>query len=206
MKISKEYELYVFDLDNTLIDSKAASVKCYQYAFDKVKIPFDKTEVSKYIGESLISTYSRFKNDKTGYKIFEDAFEKEVLRTMAQKAEMFSDSIDCLKKLKSAGKIIALVTNKYKAFIKQVLSKHGIEKLFSCTVGGDETIMKKPAPESLNKVLEKFPNKKAVYIGDAANDILFAKNAGIDSIYINRDNVKLDIMPTFEITNLNMIL
>ncbi|MDR2105444.1 MAG: HAD family hydrolase, partial [Deferribacteraceae bacterium] len=40
----------------------------------------------------------------------------------------------------------------------------------------------KPSPDGLNKILDKFGQTSAVYIGDSAVDYEAAQNAGIDFI------------------------
>ena len=53
-------------------------------------------------------------------------------------------------------------------------------------MGEQEGILKKPAPDSVEKVLKLLgvPKENAVYIGDSDVDIETARNAGMDEIIV----------------------
>jgi len=57
---------------------------------------------------------------------------------------------------------------------------------FDFAVGEREQILKKPAPDSVNEVLQKLQidRRQAVYIGDSDVDIQTAKNAAMDGIFV----------------------
>ena len=48
----------------------------------------------------------------------------------------------------------------------------------------------KPSPYCLEYLMSKYdiPKEEVCYVGDAMNDMLAARNAGIDGIYISGDN------------------
>jgi phosphoglycolate phosphatase len=92
-----------------------------------------------------------------------------------------------LEKISSSGIKCAIVSNKPDEQVKE-LSKIFFSKYIEVevSVGEKESagIRRKPAPDSVLAILEKWKiqKDKVVYVGDSDVDILTAKNAGLECI------------------------
>lgn len=182
----KAYLLYIFDFDNTLVDTYEGSVISYRHALASVGIDFQEENTELYMGEFLDKTYLRFFPNLNGYNIFESSFYEKSHLVMAENSKIFSDVISCLTYLKQRGKIVSLATNKDRKVTDILLKKFDISCFFDLVLTCDDVENKKPHPEVINKCKEYFSTEDAVYIGDSQNDILAAHNASIDSILIER--------------------
>ena len=82
---------------------------------------------------------------------------------------------------------IAVVSNKFDEAVRNLCDKY-FEDLIDFSAGENESggIRKKPAPDTVLKVLEYFNVKKrnAIYVGDSEVDIQTAKNAGLECISV----------------------
>ena len=103
----------------------------------------------------------------------------------ANKTRPYDGVLDLLKTLREKGILTAVVSNKGD-FAVQILCQDYFPELFDYSVGEREGIRRKPAPDSVLAVLDKFQMKKedAVYIGDSEVDVETAKNADMDAILV----------------------
>ncbi|NHH99915.1 phosphoglycolate phosphatase [Oceanimonas sp. MB9] len=89
--------------------------------------------------------------------------------------------LDTLERLRSAGKRLALITNKPYRFVPGILAAAGLSSHFELALGGDSLAEKKPSPAPLLHVCERLDVSPArsLMVGDSENDVLAAKAAGM---------------------------
>jgi len=107
----------------------------------------------------------------------------------------YNDSEKCLHKLKSLGKIISIITG-----APHFIAEMEIKKLNGAPIDyylslRDDGFGIKPDPAGMFHLLEKMCIKprEIVYIGNSNEDAYFAKNAGIDFIYLERKEHQFDL-------------
>lgn len=108
-------------------------------------------------------------------------------------AGLYPHAIEVLKKLKSIGKKIALVTITGRLRTELLLERHNLKPYFDTVVTGDDVKKRKPNPEVITKALEKMSGKKdeAIIVGDGSGDVLAGKAAGIaTAVYFPKENHK----------------
>lgn len=95
------------------------------------------------------------------------------------------DNIDTLKKLKSDGKRLAILTNRGFHEIKHLLDKsHHLSKWIEKIYHINNSRYLKPDPRVFDQILEDFNVRphEAIYIGDSLGDAICAKGADIHFI------------------------
>jgi phosphoglycolate phosphatase len=92
---------------------------------------------------------------------------------------------ETLERLKAAGHPMAVCTNKAHKPSMHVLEALNLSQYFDVVVGGDATPAKKPDPQHVLTVLERLSARPAhsVMIGDGANDLIAARDAGVPVIH-----------------------
>lgn len=102
------------------------------------------------------------------------------------KADIISEkNIDTLKKLKSMGKSLAILTSRTFQEAEHLIDKnHHLNKWIKKIYHTDNSKYLKPDPRVFDQILENFNVKteEAVYIGDSLGDGMSAKGAGIHFI------------------------
>lgn len=104
----------------------------------------------------------------------------------------------------------AVVTNAYGDFLGEMLQNLKISEEIDFWTGPKISDMEnyrekmKPDPGLLEKAIEEIDGKNPVMVGDQIEDILAARRAGIDSIYINRDGEKIE-KATYSIEDLSEV-
>lgn len=103
----------------------------------------------------------------------------------ADKTKPYEGIMELLDELKKAGCKLAVVSNKAD-YAVQILCEQYFPGIFHMTVGEKENVRKKPAPDSVNAVLQELQvdGANAVYVGDSEVDIETARNADLDAVLV----------------------
>jgi phosphoglycolate phosphatase-like HAD superfamily hydrolase len=126
---------------------------------------------------------------KTDPKIFWKTFHKfDKQEERAKYTCLYDDVVKVLKVLKEKGKRFAITTGAPKKLTSweiELLPKEYFEKIISIH---SSVFKSKPDPGSLISCLKfcKVGREEAVYIGNSGEDIEYAYNGGVDSIFLER--------------------
>ena len=114
-----------------------------------------------------------------------EIFKKDYSLHSEDNTKPYPGITELLKKLNANGVKCAIVSNKFDGAVKKLSEKY-FGNLILCAVGESENVRKKPAPDSVFKVMDNLGLDKSscVYVGDSDVDILTAKNAGIPCISV----------------------
>lgn len=183
------YEVIIFDLDGTLLDTLADLHASVNYALEKFSFPKrSQEEVRSFVGNGIAMLVKRAIGKPT--PLFEEvlqAFKTHYAAHCADKTQPYQGILPLLEKLKGQGVKTAVVSNKADFAVKKLAQEY-FGGLLLEAVGEDEEngIRKKPAPDSLLSVMQKLgaDQEKTVYVGDSEVDIQTAQNAGVDCISV----------------------
>ena len=91
-----------------------------------------------------------------------------------------------LNTLRENGTRMAIVTNNGKASLEMGIRHLGLENYFEQIITRDDIENTKPAPDGIFETLSRMnlDIKDVIFVGDTANDILAAKNAGVLSAMV----------------------
>ncbi len=225
----KKYEHIFFDLDNTLWDFTESSKKSLKQIYDKydLKNKFETFEnfyqeyeklnskLWKLYRENNISketlSIRRFAlvNDAVGNpKYTPDYFNREYLANTTQNIQLMDGAIDLLHYLSKKYKIHVITDGFLEVqIIKMQVSK--INSFINEVIAAEDIGVLKPDKRLFEHALKQAGSTKenSIVVGDDyENDILGAKNAGIDQIFFNRKKLtNLPEQPTFIVENLSDI-
>lgn len=210
----KHLELYIFDLDGTLLDSGKDIALAANYAFEKLNLKtFSEEEIISKVGygakkliEDLIPGYPQEIKDKALEYFKEFYYSNPVIYS-----KLYDGAEETLKKLKELSKKVAVVTNKYEALSIEILKKLNVIDYIDLVVGADTTSEKKPHPLPVFYTLEKLKSDKdkSIIIGDSETDVLTGKNAGIKTALVlqgyGNKELALSLNPDYVLDSLKFI-
>jgi len=210
----KHLELYIFDLDGTLLDSGKDIALAANYAFGKLNLKtFSEEEIISKVGygakkliEELILEYPQEIKDKTLEYFKEFYYSNPVIYS-----SLYEGAEETLKKLKELSKKVAVVTNKYEALSVEILKKLNVIDYIDLVAGADTTSEKKPHPLPVFYTLEKLKSDKdkSIIIGDSETDVLTGKNAGIKTALVlqgyGNKELALSLNPDYVLDSLKFI-
>jgi HAD superfamily hydrolase (TIGR01549 family) len=185
----KRYGFYIFDLDNTLIDSRGGYEEAYMAAFEEFGIPYDPVLYNEYVRTPLNLTFSKhYPDSPQRYREFVSAISKTYRKVCLKGVRLFPDAERCLDRMSAAGCELGIVSNSYMPQIKQILANLEIEGMFASVVGRDRVEFSKPDPEPVLLCMSEMYASpgESLMIGDSINDVRAGKGAGLFSVLINR--------------------
>lgn len=188
-KHMKNYDLIIFDLDGTLIDTGIGIMKAVEYALDKFNIPVgDYSTLRKFIGPPLKASFMKY------YNFTEEDAEKAILyyREYYKDKGLYENKIydgmdELLSKIKESGRKLVVATSKPEVFAKIILDQNNISKYFHIIGGATLDGSRINKDDVIRYALDNLGSHDkttALMIGDTEFDIYGAKKVGIDSLGI----------------------
>ncbi|HEM3699181.1 TPA: HAD-IA family hydrolase [Streptococcus suis] len=183
---------FIWDLDGTLLDSYEAILAGIQETYDQFDLPFDREEVRNFILRYSVKDLLVRDADKYGL----DSDELNRVRATSLKEKntqipLMAGATEILDWTAQQGIQNFVYTHKSdNAF--QVLEELGIAHHFTEILTSDSGFARKPSPEALLFLIEKYglDKENTYYIGDRLLDVETAINAGIHSINLQIDGVE----------------
>lgn len=185
-----KYKLVIFDLDGTILDTLEDLTDSVNYALTKYGYPArTMEEVRSFVGNGLLMLVRRAIAPETNETIIQTVLAEQKAyykEHCSDKTKPYEGIVELLGELKTAGCKLAVVSNKAD-YAVQILCEQYFSGIFHMAVGERENVRKKPAPDSVNAVLQEMQIDRvnAVYIGDSEVDIETAENAGLDAVLVS---------------------
>ena len=185
----KQYQAYIFDLDGTLLytlDDLSASVN---HALRSNGMPErSKEEVRRFVGNGVRKLIERAVPDGTSPDVSErvlNVFKAYYMEHSGYMTRPYDGIAEMLAQLKSQGKRIAVVSNKFDQATKELCHSY-FGDLVEVAIGESESVARKPSPEGICEALRQLgvSASEAVYIGDSDVDIQTARNAAVPCISV----------------------
>lgn len=206
----KEYDLYLFDFDNTLYDTSEAINKILMNGLSRIGIEYDASMFTRYQGMNTEDILGQFPIDPKDREKCERGMNEIINSEIYLNASPFPGAAETLRTLKSFGKHIGIVSGKKRYKIENLLSADGLRSIPEIIIGYDETERHKPYPDPIEAAFAHFDVEKSrtVFVGDSPNDSGAAEAFGIDVAIVNRhDALCTDGIPcTYEIESLSELL
>ena len=181
----------IFDLDGTLLNTLQDLTDSTNFALSQFNfLPKTIEQIRQYVGNGVSKLIERaIPNglDNPHYEKCLNLFKAYYKENMFNKTEPYDGIISMLEKIKLLGIKTAVVSNKFDTAVKGLCEKYFNGLIDFCSGENDkEGILKKPAPDTILKVLNEFKIEpsQAVYVGDSEVDIATAKNAQIECISV----------------------
>ncbi len=175
----KEVDLFLFDLDGTLSDSKKDLVTAINKTLASMGFPeLPEETIIELVGKGVSKLLSNFSGDPSTkfetYRVYMEQLDKHLLDT----TKPFPGVLETLS---SITKKKAVVTNKLSAMAERVVVGLGIADKIDFIVGADTAQSMKPNPEPIIFALKQFgvEPSRTVMVGDTIDDITAAKAAGV---------------------------
>ncbi len=186
VKSMSNYEIAIFDVDGTLLNTTEGIVASAKYTIDKMGFkPLDDEQLLAFIGPPIQDSFAE------AYHL-----EGEILQKIATcfrdhykdhelfKAMPYDGIYDLLDELSGRGVKLAVATYKRQDCVETLLRHFGFDKYTSIICGADhENKLKKvDIIRQCMDALGEHDYSKAVMIGDSSNDAVGACKTGMDFI------------------------
>ncbi|MEG0628575.1 MAG: YjjG family noncanonical pyrimidine nucleotidase [Enterococcus sp.] len=216
------YETILFDIDDTLLDFKAAEEQALSWLFQDMGV-----EPSLAVKNAYKEMNQGFWRDHEAgllsrqdlldnrFRLFFEQYEREVdgpktearyRQYLNQGHQLMENSLEVVQRL-SQTEALYIVTNGVSVTQHQRLEKSGLAPYFKKFFISEEMGVHKPMKEFFDQVFAEIPQinkEKTVIIGDSlTSDIKGGQVAGIDTIWMNPAQKTATIIePTYQIREL----
>lgn len=219
-----KYKALLIDVDDTLLDFKAAEVYAFKKLLNKLDVSYKDEYLEKYSKDNL-ALWKKYERGEIERKtIFEDRMKPlfEMLNLDADPVKssyLYLDYLsECAVILNNSNMHLERLSKKYDLYIISNGEPHvqyprikssGIDKYFKGIYVSEEIGAQKPKKEFFDYVFNDIKNiniNDCCVIGDSlSSDILGAINYGIDSCWYNPNGKESDLNITYIITDLSQI-
>ncbi|HFR3766139.1 HAD-IA family hydrolase [Streptococcus suis] len=186
---------FIWDLDGTLLDSYQAILAGIEETYAQFDIPFDREEIHAFILTYSVKDLLARDAQKYGKDLAQlNQARANSLREKNTAIQLMEGAREVLEWTVQEGIQNFIYTHKSdNAF--QVLEDLGVDHYFTEILTSDSGFARKPAPEALLYLIEKYDLDKSTtyYVGDRLLDVETALAAGIGSINLQIDGVEGNI-------------
>lgn len=182
------YEIYIFDLDGTLLDTLQDLAASVNYALRQHHMPEHSIDdVRRFVGNGVRRLMERAIPDGAANPAFEAAFatfRKYYMEHSLDTTRPYDGIPELIHELKKRGCRMAVVSNKMMAATQKLV--HHFFPEIEVAIGEDEAagIRKKPAPDTVFAAMKQLGEGSAVYVGDSDVDLATARNSGLPCISV----------------------
>jgi phosphoglycolate phosphatase len=181
------FDLIIFDLDGTLIDSKQDLVCAVNAARGHMGLaPLANETIASYVGDGAPVLIRRALGSEASDGDVQSALEFFLAYYndhLVDHTTLYPGVRETLDRLSAAGVISAILTNKPEKMSRAIVDALGVARHFERVYGGHSFEFKKPHPIGVEILLAECaatPNR-ALMVGDSGVDIRTARNGGIQS-------------------------
>jgi phosphoglycolate phosphatase len=182
------YEIYIFDLDGTLLDTLQDLAASVNYALRQHHMPEHSIDdVRRFVGNGVRRLMERAIPEGAANPAFEAAFatfRKYYMEHSLDTTRPYDGIPELIHELKKRGCRMAVVSNKMMAATQELV--HHFFPEIEVAIGEDEAagIRKKPAPDTVFAAMKQLGEGSAVYVGDSDVDLATARNSGLPCISV----------------------
>lgn len=185
-----KYELIVFDMDGTILDTLEDLKNSMNHTLKLHNMP-ERTldEIRSFVGNGIRKLIERSVVTGTSehriYEIQKDFMEYYEVHC-ADCTRPYDGVNDLIRELRNRGYKTAVVSNKADGAVQDLCVQY-FPDLFDLAIGERPETARKPAPDMVNLALEQLhiSREKAVYIGDSDVDVATARNSNLDMIAVD---------------------
>lgn len=153
--------------------------------------------------------YKRMWLSLLDFKIADEVLAREIsikfLDILPTRTILFPYTKEILRYLEDKGYNLHLVTNGFDKIQHSKLQSSGITSFFKEVITSECSNSLKPHKEIFEFAFQKCDalREECIMIGDSIEaDIIGAMNVGIDQVFVNYNNISIDVKPTFTVHSL----
>ena len=179
--MSKMYDIIIFDLDGTLIDTSEGIFNSVRYAQKNMGLyELSKEQLALFIGPPPEEMYRKIYNFSEDAAKSATKFHREYgLEFGIYEAKPYKDIEICLRSLKEAGYLLGVATLKNESAAKKILQHFNLDKYFDVIYGMSNSENSTKA-ELISATIRQLGGGNAIMVGDSIYDLIGAKDAKVD--------------------------
>ncbi len=187
--MNKQFELYIFDWDGTLMDSvdhivDSLSAAAADSNMDDLGHESYRNIIGLGLSEAFQALYPGASQKQQD--ALTERYRHHFFDTSKGKSTLFDGTDAMLSSLNAKGVKMAVATGKARRGLNRVFDETGYHSMFHSSRCADES-GSKPDPTMLKEIMTELniPVEKTLMIGDSTYDLQMANNAGVDCVAVS---------------------
>ena len=186
--VARKISLIVYDFDGTLVDTLFDIADAVNLSLNELGLrTLSRATIRKYVGKGVERLMAQSIGG-TGYTDLPRAvelFRRHYSENLMNHTRFYPSGREILDHFRD--KKQAICSNKPEDFVRRILESLKSLDYFDAILGGDSVESKKPDPEGLLHLLDRFQcsPEMAVLVGDSPVDIETGKRAGVYTCIVN---------------------
>ena len=182
--------MVVFDLDGTLVDSRAALLAAHDFAWSSHNLPRPAdSEILTLVGLSLRETMLRLAPDQDPDPLAE-AYSIAYKAAAAEKETLFEG----VHSLLSGSYRAAVATGKSQYGADRTVARHDLTERFEVVLGANSVPRPKPFPDMLHEIKVRTGCENLLMVGDTRYDLEMARQANVDAIGVSWGHHSIEVL------------
>ncbi|OJJ22092.1 hypothetical protein BKI52_08620 [marine bacterium AO1-C] len=186
------YTTLILDFDGTIANTQKSIVQTMQYVASSLNITeVDEALIKKLIGLPLKTTFEKaLLLDEESIEQATTTYRQHYNDIAIDTIDLFEGVADTLRQLHEKGIHLNVASSKGRESLVRILKKQNVYELFSFVGGEEDAKSKKPSPEIVNLIIDKFGRKlnECLVVGDTIFDIEMGQRAKVDTCGVTYGN------------------
>ena len=178
----KKYKAIIMDFDMTIADTGDLIEECLYDNAARYGYDLDRRILREGIGTSAETIYVSAGVDADMAKRLDEEYFTYSAEAMRQRTRFFPGVAEGLCSLHAGGVLLSILSLKSSDHIRRPLEIHGLDGYIDYVIGHEDISEHKPDPAGIYLIAKKsgIALSDILYVGDSANDMNTALNAGVD--------------------------
>ena len=184
--VKRKISLIVYDFDGTLVDTLFDIADAVNLSLNELGLrTLSRETIRKYVGKGVERLMAQSINGYADLSRAVELFRKHYSENLMNHTRFYPSGREILDHFRD--KKQAICSNKPKDFVRRILQSLESLDPFDAILGGDSVKSKKPDPEGMLHLLDRFQcaPEMAVLVGDGPVDIETGKRAGVYTCVVN---------------------
>ena len=197
----------IWDFDGTLFDSYPGMVNAFLRALKKYGIEAKYDEVLKLFLNSEKTAVQYYQNQFLLGEELTEVYQDEKSHIDLSNMLPFPYAKEVCQKIKEAGRYNYILTHRGSTTY-DILRKNGMVELFTEIVTKDNQFARKPDPEAIYYLLDKYQihPKEAMIVGDREIEILLGQKAKVKTCFYESGNREPELQADYRVKSLEEVL
>ena len=197
----------IWDFDGTLFDSYPGMVNAFLRALKKYGIEAKYDEVLKLFLNSEKTAVQYYQNQFLLGEELTEVYQDEKSHIDLSNMLPFPYAKEVCQRIKEAGRYNYILTHRGSTTY-DILRKNGMVELFTEIVTKDNQFARKPDPEAIYYLLDKYQIdlKEAMIVGDREIEILLGQKAKVKTCFYESGNREPELQADYRVKSLEEVL
>ncbi len=179
----QHYDVILFDVDGTLIDSAHGILNTLEEVFTKMGVDVTHVNLRRYLGPPLRKSFGEHFSDPAKIEEATELYRESYREKGSHEGTAYPGAAEMLRRLKEAGFVLCTATSKPTVVVTPILEEQGLAPYFDFIGGASMDESRDTKTEVVRYVLTQpcVQGKRVLMVGDRRDDMQGAVNCGLDA-------------------------